>query len=738
MYFPPRGASKPKPLSTIPRNLAQELALSLHNPNNLSSDTLATAEEFLSFASDSSTLTDTSFHLDPFMADAGGQLPGGFDGEPLQPPNNQEQAPVPPGYVAQHFPLPPGQAPPGFEPAQFPAQPDGQPPPPPNQQPFIIYQPPAPRHMPSRYDRNAPKFDGHPRSLRRFFEEVDMLGRECGLNQRELIVHTLRYLDSRDYDAWTSRPSAAGADWIRFKEDILAMYPGAEDDARYNVTDLEVFVERHAAKPMRDRFQFGEYYREFLTRSAWLLNRNLISQRERNKLFLSGFHIDFRQQLRTQLRIQDPRHALDEPWDIDDVEGAARFLLDGTGSGNVLTLSTPSPSPPPTYPVAPAPHFTPSPRETFDMSSIEQILTSDAFLSRLAGKLNVPARSNPQSSYQPPFQQNSPQQRQAWPCGFCHSTEHMFRRCPSLDDYLRRGLCIRDGSNRICMPDGTSVSPQVAPGRNMKERIDNWHKSRSPASVPAQANILEVYPSRSIASSPSYTPVTSSMPYSTSHTSQDEEELARLEAIALATMKRQDEIRRRSGNAGKARNAPLTPKSTPTVPNPSQNAPATSSTSPPSKPPHTSNSAPPKPSTPDPHTQGQQYRFAAPIEDPKTVRDVIQRSLDGPVTLTQRELYAIAPEVRRHIKEQITTHRVPVGPPAGATLLENAGKDADLAVSSVIQHHLSSPPYSIIVANPVEELRTIPLEIDGKVTVDAILDEGSQVIGIRRDSNPGF
>ncbi|KXN92638.1 hypothetical protein AN958_01485, partial [Leucoagaricus sp. SymC.cos] len=43
------------------------------------------------------------------------------------------------------------------------------------------------------------------------------------------------------------------------------------------------------------------------------------------------------------------------------------------------------------------------------------------------------------------------------------------------------------------------------------------------------------------------------------------------------------------------------------------------------------------------------------------------------------------------------------------------------------------PSNPIIIANHVEELCTIPLELDGKVTVDAILDEGSQIIGIRCD-----
>ena len=64
------------------------------------------------------------------------------------------------------------------------------------------------RTMPSPGDRSAPKFDGHPPSLKRFFDEVDYLGDSCGLSAVEKIQHTLRYLDFREYETWRSRPSA--------------------------------------------------------------------------------------------------------------------------------------------------------------------------------------------------------------------------------------------------------------------------------------------------------------------------------------------------------------------------------------------------------------------------------------------------------------------------------------------------------------------------------------------------
>ncbi|EKM74032.1 hypothetical protein AGABI1DRAFT_95917 [Agaricus bisporus var. burnettii JB137-S8] len=342
------------------------------------------------------------------------------------PVNGAQVGFQPPAYNAQHFP-PNGAPLPGFGPAQFPGNPPPpnpapnlnppqNPPNPPPNPPNPLPNPPyvvqynQPRHMPSRYDRNAPKFDGNPRSLKRFFEDIEVLARDCGITPGEQIAQTLRYLDGGDYEAWKSRPSAFGNDWNEFKQQVMDMYPGSEEDSLYSVTDLELFVERHASSPMRDQFQFGSYYRNFLTRAGWLLARGLISRRERNKLFMNGFHIDFRNQLRTQLRLQEPLHPLDEPWNLPSVEQAARFLIEGVNSGNI-PAAPPSLVPVPNqYNTSSPPNpYNSSPRPTFDMSSIEQILMSDAFLSRLASRIPV-------SSPQQPTQPNSNNSRTNWPC----------------------------------------------------------------------------------------------------------------------------------------------------------------------------------------------------------------------------------------------------------------------------------------------------------------------------------
>jgi hypothetical protein len=59
-------------------------------------------------------------------------------------------------------------------------------------------------------------------------------------------------------------------------------------------------------------------------------------------------------------------------------------------------------------------------------------------------------------------------------------------------------------------------------------------------------------------------------------------------------------------------------------------------------------------------------------------------------------------------------------------------EESDPAVAS-FTHQRTHQSDSIIVATQIEDLHTIELELDGKISVNAILDEGSQITAIRKD-----
>ncbi|KAF9440990.1 hypothetical protein P691DRAFT_815582, partial [Macrolepiota fuliginosa MF-IS2] len=126
-----------------------------------------------------------------------------------------------------------------------------------------------------------------------------------------------------------------------------------------------------------------------------------------------------------------------------------------------------------------------------------------------------------------------------------------------------------------------------------------------------------------------------------------------------------------------------------------------------------------------------QFHFSTPIEDPKLTQNVIQQSLNTPFSITLQEFYSTSSEARKFVKDQLTMRCIPIGQTAAMSAFEEATEEDN--VFSFLQQSPTTLPRSLIIANQVKDLWTIPLELGGSVTVEAILDEGSQITAIQRD-----
>lgn len=236
--------------------------------------------------------------------------------------------------------------------------------------------------------------------MKHFFDEIDIFSNSCGLTPAEKIQHTLWYLEWKEYETWKSHPSAQGHNWDDFKQEIFALYPGADEDQKYTLVDLEILTDRQAQDPMHSCYQFREYYQSFVTISDWLILHGEISRREHDTIFFSGFDTTMWEKLTSHLRLKNPDHPLHQPWNMEDVAEAAQFFLSSNSAVNG----------PGTYPLplrylqapyeSPALPEPPTAHEMFDMSSLEQFVTSDAFLNKLASKLSL--GNHTASSHAPP------------------------------------------------------------------------------------------------------------------------------------------------------------------------------------------------------------------------------------------------------------------------------------------------------------------------------------------------
>jgi len=270
--------------------------------------------------------------------------------------------------------------------------------------------------------------------------------------------------------------------------------------------------------------------------------------------------------------------------------------------------------------------------------------------------------------------------------------------------------------------DGTLVTTCLAPGKCIKECIDNWLKSCAPPTV--STNIVEAVLTTPL----SLTSDILSQEVCTSEVSPaDLEELRLLDTVAISTLKQADTIRKQISKASKAKSTSY-PATRATVKagkaslNPIVTLPASApqQLSP-------SSQSPTVPTTNHSSTTHTQWRSN--IEEPEVIQHIINKSLESPVTLTQRELYAISPDICQYLKDNITTRRINTPNIALTNTLEEIKED--LPAVALLQGASSSP--DLLIVQLTVELRTILVKLEGNVEVEAILDDGSQVISIRRD-----
>ncbi|KAF9537747.1 hypothetical protein CPC08DRAFT_651632, partial [Agrocybe pediades] len=271
------------------------------------------------------------------------------------------------------------------------------------------------------------------------------------------------------------------------------------------------------------------------------------------------------------------------------------------------------------------------------------------------GKLRNPP-PNTTNTYRP----NSQPRQRTNDCAFCSDPNHYQNNCPKATKYIQKGLCTRNNENFIVLPNGLRVSPRIAPGRNIMERIDNWNRSNPPSNIQTvSSNFVGA-------------------------------------EYVVPT----------AGTRSAAAAKPVAP----TVVKPK---------------PQDSTSSKPTPNT----ASAPQYKYSTPIEDAKLINNVLNRALDVPITLTNRELLALAPDVRKQVKELITTKRTPTnGNPLVLAHVDSQETDP----VEVFMAGLPDREDGVITAKHTEELRSIDVVIEG-ITVEGVCDTGSQIVCLRKD-----
>ena len=600
-------------------------------------------------------------------------------------------------------------------------------------------------------ERNAPRFSQDPAGFDDFFGDVTELARRAGLSNSDTIKWAIRYAGSEG-ESWKHVPcyvnapaNGPGPTLAEFKEGVLKIYPQLSSDRRYTLGDLDLLVNRTQDYREMKRDDLGVYYRKFLTYSAYLIKQGRLSLREQSSLYLRGFPQPVRTSILQRLSIKHPDVLPDEGYQFETIHEAATFVLhsghQNNGQGANANDTKPS-----------------------DARLDDLIKTMANFTSKVDQVLSMsqrpPAPRFPQSSTPGGVAQNPPRwdSQRSQSCVFCSSRDHYVRDCNVAARYLTESKISRDEWGKIGLSNGDYL-PRGAPGSNLKERIDSYWASEGihgKDTDQVTTNFLEG-PDESIFA----INIETVDDYSGFEVDETEEQIhvlqAQLDAFREENRKKKRvqfdgvEIPRKS-NFPPRKDAPAPPQ---------ESGPASILKRGPSGPPQTkpaqpskqvpANSARPSPrdDSPNQHPQGPmrpvnmpprpsaddaKFRYQAPVESSVKVDEIIERALNAQISISTRELLAIAPDVRRHVKDLVASKKV------SANSVEVDPIDSflntcfeDEPVSTYFDAARYEPTPSTPNAPQSLPLRVIFPTFGAGVQPECILDGGAQIVVMRKD-----
>ena len=678
-------------------------------------------------------------------------------------------------------------------------------------------------NMPGRSERSAPSFDdSQPEELERYFADLELLlDRHIVTDNQDRKQAALKYLKYRTESLW--KTAEAWADVTKtyddFKAEIAKLYPGSSSDRTYTMGDLDMVIGQYARIGIQSSTDLGEYYRRFILISRYLISKNRLSTQEQSRTFFRGLqpHLEVKVRQRLQQKLID--HFPDDPYPITDIYEAVSYVLMGTASAMMAQIQSSGPSPAPKPAPVPA-QIQASPVAAADSSSVKLEAMATAITSLTEMFKNVlqtqqAGSTKPRSSGVAASGTNA---AGSGVCNFCGVPGHFIRECEVVEEAIRFGKCKRSPEGKVVLPTGAHV-PRSITGTWLRDRVEEWHRQNPgqmaaqmyfevtaapPVSAPSHVTAgqsLASYSAPSIDRCPGKVPagvytlkrplpprpevvITNLPPHKRGRAGTgNNPRIADDHAIpSEARLPHAEEDLAPTQDKGKGKAPVPVPEVTEEPTHPYASAPDAT---------HGYRAGPARPVIREPgpgrHEPG--YRNTANIYDPRVARDVYERAMETPITVTQRELLSLAPEMRTQVADATNRRRVPreqvvqamveevsedeydphetqthLAPELQAVIEEV--EDEDNPRSAARLSHMPAafvaaarvpPPNATIIADPLETylrehpgdsnaadskivvaaesraLRAILPVVDGQDKVEAILDPGCQVVAMSEE-----
>lgn len=542
---------------------------------------------------------------------------------------------------------------------------------------------------PGRHDRNAPKLDGQPGQVSRYFEDIEWIEAQGSLGDAWMRKALTRYASPTVARQWKAIPEITDASktWAEIKDAILKYYPGDDKPRKYTKADMMRYVTERAKNPIETREEVAAYKLGFLPLAKDCIDNGYMLKTDVEHAFLSGFTGRLRDAIDRRLYVTEvSTHVDGDPYPVEKIYECADTLLKSP------SFIPPPPNEPPTSLV---PTVTPTvvikTEEPDFLAMTKQIQLLSERVEALTAASRQPDRGNASgSSYRG--------------CIYCSDLGHSRRDCPHIAEDIKANQCAINAEGKITLPNGSYV-PRNTPGATMRERHHNFLKSLAPANPINLFSVALEQPRRSahIEDAPDA----------------DDDQQAN---VFVGDQAKKD------GKRMKLDGVIITSK--------------------PGKPPGQREQAPTPPAPTEAQSKKQpaptgQFRYKADIESDQVIKTVMDRALSTTVTLTVHELLAITSDGRKVLRDLITSKRVSINQLLGP--LDESGHDTDDEAQPILSNNYASPSDSRQHptrrgrvsgrkgAFDIMPIHVITAKISGKLELPCVLDTGSCVCVLSED-----
>ena len=186
----------------------------------------------------------------------------------------------------------------------------------------------------ARHKHTAPSFDeDRPEEIERYFSDLaDILDTHAVVADDECKAAAFKYMKHhRTEKLWRSSPTfaEAGSNFTTFKDDILRLYPNSSTNQTYTMQDLDLLIGERARVGVFSTNNVGDYFRQFLLITQYLISKNRMSAAEQSRNFIRGFRPELVHLIMQRLQLQFLTHEPEVPYDVDDIYNAANFAIGG-------------------------------------------------------------------------------------------------------------------------------------------------------------------------------------------------------------------------------------------------------------------------------------------------------------------------------------------------------------------------------------------------------------------------